>query len=83
VAKRLDLNTFYERCRGNDELIRLFFTVRTPEHLLNNGYRFSTEDLRYFFVELTPALSEAPREAVEYLREQYPDAPWDKWTSFA
>ncbi len=83
LAKRLDLDTVRQECQGNDELIRLFFTNRTPRHLLENAYRLSTEDLRYFFVELTPVLSEAPREAVEYLREQYPDAPWDKWTSFA
>lgn len=81
LAKRLDLESARQECEGREELLDQFFRNRTPVSVLESCYRMTPDDLRYFLVELTSVLSEAPAEIVDRLRQYYPDAPWDEWRS--
>ena len=79
VARRLDLECVRQRCEGNSLLLRLFYRDRTPLPLFEERYRMTQQDLRRFLVELSSALRQASAGAIEYLRGQYPECPWDEW----
>ncbi len=79
VAKRLDLNSIREECRGNRRLWQQFFESRTPLPLLKEGYRLSCSDLRYLFLELTDIFQNASPEEIDAVSSFYPQCPWDRW----
>lgn len=81
IGRRLDLDRVREACEGRENLLRQFFEDRTPLKTFESGYRFNQDDMRHFFVELTPTLQEAAPEAIRCLRVRYPDYPWDAWLS--
>ena len=83
LARRLDLVTVRERCKGNDLLQRLFYENRTPVPVFQNRYKMTSADLAYFLVEVSPALRDAPKRVLGYLRAQYPQCPWDEWRSIS
>jgi hypothetical protein len=79
LARRLNLETAQQECQGNEELLEHFFRHRTPMGLLTNKHRMTADDLRHFFVELTPAFRDAPDQVIAHLRTCYPTCPWDEW----
>jgi len=81
LAKRLDVDRVREECKGNQKLWRQFFENRTPLSVLRGGYRMSTQDLRYFFVESTSVFRDAPRAVMDCLAKHYPERPWEDWLS--
>lgn len=83
LAKRLDLKNVRKECEGNEELLGRFFRNRTARSVFEAKHRLSPEDLKHFFVDLTPAFREAPRKSIEYVQAQYPGYPWNEWASDA
>jgi len=79
LAARLDLENVREACRGNERLLRHFFTDRTPLSLLRERYVMTPADLHYFFVRRTPIFRQAAQEQIGCLRQFYPECPWDEW----
>jgi len=79
LAKRLNIEEAVKECVGNEELQEQFLRNRTPMSMLNSGYRMTRDDLHYFLVERTTVLRDAPNATVDYLKQYYPDCPWDDW----
>jgi len=79
LGMRLDVKRLEEESTGREDLQEQFFENRTPLALLENRYRMTCEDLRFFFIEFTPIFREAAPAAIDCLRQCYPNCPWDDW----
>ncbi len=79
LARRLDLDRVREACANHRLLQHVFFEDRTPLDVLEGRYKWSCDDIRYFFLELTDTLAKAPAHAVDYLRQVRPDCSWKDW----
>ncbi|MCP5007336.1 MAG: hypothetical protein GY941_25865 [Planctomycetes bacterium] len=74
IAKYINLNTVEEEYKKNDrrERYSMFIQRKTDPRNFLNKYRFSYQDLKYFFVEKTDIFKHATSSQIEYLRECYP-----------
>ena len=81
LALRLEVSQARARCEGSELLTRTFFEQRTPTEKFLRRYRMTEDDLRYFFVELTPLFRKAPARMLEVLKACYPEHPWTEWLS--
>jgi hypothetical protein len=79
LAERLDLDRVRDECEGNERLLGQFYAERTPVATLRKRYVLTPEDMQHFFVELTDTFRRAPAEKINYLRQVFPDCPWDQW----
>lgn len=78
IARRLDLDTVLERCKGNERLLKTFYKKRTPRKALDSRYRMTPEDVACF-AQLSTAVAEAPQALFDSVRLCFPDLPWHTW----
>ena len=79
LAERHNLDKTREALANNQRLLGHFLSDRTPVALLRKRYAMAPGDLQHFFVELTDTFHRAPADKIAYLRQIYPDCPWDEW----
>lgn len=72
VALRLNFERVERECRADARLWRVFSSQNLHAPSLEKTYQMTAEDARYFLVERTRALAEAPPEARAHLQSIYP-----------
>jgi len=71
VAKKLDLHETEERMKVRIGLYKLFFNSAVPKDIFRNKYKFSREDLHYFFVEKSDVFRELNKKEKEFICSCY------------
>ena len=79
VPMRLPLDALQDIAAEREDLRKYFLDDRTSRPVLEDRYRLDCEDLHHFFVDCTDVFRDAGAEALEALREHYPDCSWDRW----
>jgi hypothetical protein len=71
VAKRLDLHRLEDKMKARIGLYKLFFGSTVPKDIFLNKYKFSREDLHYFFVEKSDIFRTLNAKDREYICSCY------------
>lgn len=79
VPMRLPLDELPDIAEDREDLRRHFLQNRTPLEVLEDRHHMDCADLRYFFVDCTNVFAEATTEAMQALKDHYPECPWDGW----
>ncbi len=72
VAKRLDLTTVEEKCKGRSGLCKMFIVNQTEVEKLTRKLVMNPSDLLYFFKRKTDILEKTATEDIDYLKKCYP-----------
>lgn len=74
IAKYVDLNSIEDECIRTNRtgLYKMFFVKKTEPQKLLKKFKFSLDDLQYFFIKKTEILKTATPQELEYIKNCYP-----------
>jgi hypothetical protein len=75
LARYVDLRDIEQRCKASASsgIYKMFFLNKTSPEKFKRRFLFTSDDLKYFFMDKTDVTTESTAEEINYLKDCYPN----------